>query len=137
VTRAAVVLVLLVGAAGCGSQAKKTAPPRQPHLPRALAQSWAEQADAVASALASGDGCTALSRATALQTTVIAAVNDGKVPARFQEALTSSVNDLASRVTCTPTPPQVVPEPKPSKPHDRKPPKKPHGHGEKKGHKKK
>jgi hypothetical protein len=131
---------VLLGAlvlAGCGAQAQETAP-REPQLPRALARSWAQQADAVAAALEAGDGCTARMRAQALQERVIDAVNERRVPARFQEQLTSSVNDLAGRITCTPAPPTIVEEPEPDPPEKHKPhpPKKAHGHG-KKEHKKK
>jgi hypothetical protein len=112
---AALAFVLL--AAGCGSQST-TPPPRQPHLPRALAESWAQQADAVAAALASNDGCAAQTQASALQQSVITAVNEHRVPRRFLEPLASGVNDLAGRITCTPAPE----EPKHEKP-------KHHGHG--------
>jgi hypothetical protein len=93
--------------AGCGAA---TAPPKHaaPRLPRALAQAWAQQADAVASALAAGDGCTARARAGALQRRVIAAVNARRVPRRLLEPLSSGVNDLAGRITCSPPPPPAA-----------------------------
>ncbi len=69
-----------------------------------LAQSWKQQADSVASALAAGDGCTAQRLSTALRTSVIAAVNARRVPRRFLDPLTSGVNELASQITCTPPP---------------------------------
>jgi len=104
---------LLLGAtlllAGCGGAAQPQA--RQPHLPRALATSWRAQADAVAAALAAGDGCTAKTRAAALQSSVIDAVNAHRVSPRFQETLMAAVGDLASRIGCTrpaPAPAPVV-----------------------------
>ena len=115
--RAALAVVVLV-AAGCGSHGANTTP-RQPHLPRTLAESWAQQADAVAAALASNDGCAAQTRASTLQQSVISAVNEHRVPFQFLEALSSGVNDLAGRIRCTPAP---VEQPKPEKP-------KHHGHG--------
>ncbi len=118
-------LAVVLVAAGCGSTPKDTTP-REPHLPRALAQSWARQADAVAAAIASNDGCSARTQVAALQQSVIAAVNDHKVPQRFQEPLSSGVNDLADRITCTP-PPAPAPHPK----HEKKP--KHHDHGKHKG----
>ena len=71
-------------------------------LPRVLAQSWKQQADSVAAALAARDGCAAQRLATALRTSVIAAVNARRVPQRFLDPLTSGVNELASQITCTP-----------------------------------
>jgi hypothetical protein len=117
--------------AGCGGSAS---PPevRQPHLPHALATSWRAQADAVAAALAAGDGCTARTRADTLRSSVIGALNAHRVSPRFQETLTGAVNDLASRISCTPPAPAPTPKPHghPKKPHP------PHGHGHGHGRKK-
>ena len=124
-----IALALVLVAAGCGSAAKDTAP-RQPHLPRALAQSWARQADAVAAAIASNDGCSARTQVAALQQSVISAVNERRVPQRFQEPLSSGVNDLADHITCTP-PPAPTPTPAPHPKHEKKP--KHHEHGKHKG----
>ena len=90
----AVVTVL----AGCGSQHE--AAPKQPLLPHALATAWRHDADGVAAALAAGDGCLAQQRVTALQNSVIAAVNARRLGPRFQEPLVGAVNDLASRIRC-------------------------------------
>ena len=122
--RAAVCIGAVLLLAGCGGS---SAPPkaRQPHLPRALAASWRTQADAVAAALAAGDGCSAQARAAALQSSVVDAVNAHRVSPRFQETLIGAVNDLAERITCTPPPAPVVHERKPPK-HERK---HEHGHG--------
>lgn len=102
--RAAAAAGLVAVLAGCGSEGHRTAPP-PPRLPRTLARTWAQQAQAVASALAASDGCTALSLATQLRSQVVAAVNAHHVPARLQEPLSSGVNDLASRITCAPAAP--------------------------------
>jgi hypothetical protein len=118
VRRLAPVAVLLL--AGCGSTAAKQPPPVRPHLPHALAQDWARQADGVAAALAAGDGCLAQQRAVALRTSVIA--NEHRIGRRFQEPLTSAVNALAARITCTPPAAPAPPAPA-------KGPKKEHGHG--------
>jgi hypothetical protein len=126
--RLALVAVLLLS--GCGGTAQPPKPV-QPHLSHSLAQPWRAQADAVAAALASGDGCLARERATALQASVITAVNGRRLPPRFQEQLLSAVNDLAARISC------VAPAtpPAPAKHGHDKPPKPPKHHG--KGHKKK
>jgi len=118
--RRALALLAVVALAGCGDGTPRRAAPRPPKLPRALAQSWQQQAGAVASALAAGDGCGAQRLATSLQASVVAAVNGRKVPRRFLEPLTSGVNALVSEITCAPPPAE--------------PPK--HGHKEKhdKGH---
>jgi hypothetical protein len=119
-------LALLLGVAaltGCGGGGHSVKPV-QPQLPRALAQPWRAQADGVAAALAAGDGCLALQRATALRTAVIAAVNRRALAPRFQEPLVGAVNDLTARIRCTPPPAP----PKAPKPHHEKPPKH-HHHG--------
>jgi predicted ABC-type ATPase len=97
-------LVALLLLAGCGGAHKTT--PRQPHLPHALAGAWRAQADGIAAALAAGDGCLAQQRAVALRISVIDAVNGRRLSPRFQETLLGAVNDLASRISCVPPPPQ-------------------------------
>jgi len=121
--------LLVVGLAGCGGAAR--VPPKQPRLPHALAQQWRGEADRIAAALAEGDGCTARQDAVALRGEVIDAVNARRIPTRLLEPLTSAVNSLPGRITCTPVEPT-----KPTKPPKHaKPPKKPgktHGHGHEK-----
>jgi len=102
-------LLAVLALAGCGGTARQAAPPQQPKLPRVLAQSWKQQADSVASALAAGDGCAAQRLSTALRASVIAAVNARQVPRRFLDPLTSGVNELASQITCTPPPAPAPP----------------------------
>jgi hypothetical protein len=94
VKRLALLLMVLVGA-GCGGAAKQTA---GPHLPRPLAQQWAQRAEAIAAA----DPCTAHRRASALRTDVILAVNKRKIPQSLLEPLTSKVNALAAHKACAP-----------------------------------
>jgi hypothetical protein len=101
IAAAAIVLAL----AGCGGGTVARTKPKQPRLPRDLAQTWAQQSDAVASALASGDGCTAQQLAASLNSEFIAAVNERRVPARLQEELGAALNDLHSRISCTPPQP--------------------------------
>ena len=123
--RRALPLVAALALAGCGGTARHAAPPQQPKLPRVLAQPWKQQADSVAAALAAGDGCAALRLATALRTSVIAAVNARRVPQRFLDPLTSGVNELASQITCTPAP---APAPTPPGQERKKKHGKGHGH---------
>jgi hypothetical protein len=115
-------LAPLVVAAGCGGTTHRAAPP-PPRLPRVLAQSWAQQADAVAQALAANDGCTAQRLAATLRAQVVAAVNAHRIAPRFQETLLSAVNDLPDRIGCTP------PAPPPPKDHG-KDHKEKHGKGD-------
>jgi hypothetical protein len=115
---AAVAVALCLSA--CGA-AKQSVPP--PTLSRALGSSLATQSDAVATALASGDSCHALTLARQLQQRTIAAINDGQVAAGLQEQLSSAVNALVTSVRC------VQPQPTPVEPR--------HGHGKHKGHDKK
>jgi hypothetical protein len=112
-------LLAAIALAGCGGGARHATPP-EPKLPRALAQSWKQQADSVATALAAGDGCTAQHLAASLRASVISAVNAHRVPRRFLDPLTSGVNELASQIACTPPP---APAPAPA-----------HGHGHKGKH---
>ena len=101
--------------AGCGGD---SSPPRQnplPRIPAAVAQKLAADADAVAAL----DGCTAHLAAARLLADVIA--ETGRIPARYQEPLTSAANRLLSRIP--PCPPREK-----EKKHGR-------GHGKKgKGH---
>lgn len=113
--RRGVALAAVLVLAGCGGT--HTTTPRQPTLPRTLAQSLRAQADGVAAALAAGDGCLARQRAAVLQSSVISAVNARRLPARFQETLLGSVNDLLARIACAPPPPPAE-----------------HGHGHGHGH---
>jgi len=96
---------LVLALAGCGGTAER-AKPKQPRLARDLAQSWAQQSDAVASALAAGDSCIAQQLAVSLNSQFIAAVNERRVPARLQEPLGAALNDLQSRITCVPPQPE-------------------------------
>jgi hypothetical protein len=107
-TLAIAISLAALAAAGCGGSAKPAAAPAPPKLPRTLARSWAQQADAIAASLAAGDGCTAQLRAVALRTEVVQAVNDRRVPTRYLEPLVGTVNDLPNRITCT-----VAPAPAP------------------------
>ena len=120
--KGAALVIGVVLLAGCGGTHRVV--PRQPRLPASLAGPWRTQADAVAAALASGDGCLAQQRAIALRTSVIAAVNERTLPPRFQEQLVGAVNDLAGRIHCAPPAPTFVPH---GHRHG-KPPKR-HGHG--------
>jgi hypothetical protein len=93
-------------AAGCGGNASETTPASTPpKLPRALAQSWAQQADAIAAALAAGDGCTAEAQAAALRTEVVQAAGDGRIARRRAAPLVGAVNNLPLRIPCAPAPP--------------------------------
>lgn len=92
--RRAALLLVVFAVAGCGGASK----PAEPPLPRALAQHWAHQADAIASA----SPCAAHGQATALRTDVILAVNRRKIPQHLLEPLTSKVNALAAHKACAP-----------------------------------
>jgi len=87
----AVGLVALLAACG-GAEAEA------PTLPRPLAASLAERAEAVAEALEAGDLAAARRRADALLAQAIAAVNDGRVPPALAEPLLASVNALAASI---------------------------------------
>jgi hypothetical protein len=117
------VLAAALCLSACGA-AKQSAPP--PTFSRSLASALAAQSDAVADALAAGNSCRALRLAHALQQRTIAAINQHGVEAGLQEQLSSAVNELVARVTCT-APPAPAPAPRE---HE-------HGHGKHRGHGKK
>jgi hypothetical protein len=88
--------------AGCGGDsAKQTAPkPRPPRIPADLARQLAAEADLIASA--QPGSCTARAPATRLQGETIRAIQAHRLPARYQEPLTSATNDLVARLAqCT------------------------------------
>jgi hypothetical protein len=87
--------------AGCGSGEQRRAAP-QPKLPRGVAAELAARSDQVAGALDRGDPCNALEEAKRLQQDAIRAINDRRVPGPFQEQLGAAVNDVISRIQCTP-----------------------------------
>jgi hypothetical protein len=92
---------LLLTASGCGGDRGRE---QAPKLPRQLAADLARQSDAVAERLEANDPCAAQTEAESLQEQTIAAVNDGRVPARYQEELTSAVNSLLAAIECVPPP---------------------------------
>ncbi len=87
--------------AGCGGDREQAAPP----LPDRVAADLAERSDAVAAQLDAGDACGALASAQALQQRTIAAINDGRVPPRYQERLSAAVGELAASIACAPATP--------------------------------
>ena len=97
---------MLLAVAGCGGgETERDAAPR---LPAALAAELAGRSDAVAERLEADDPCGALAEAEALQADTIAAVNEGRVPAPFQEELGAAVASLIASIECTPAPPPPV-----------------------------
>jgi len=84
---------------GCGSSARQTPTVKPaPKIPAAVAQQLAFDADAVASR----QGCAARAPAKQLLDDVIAAA--GRIPARYQEPLTSAANELYARIPACPPP---------------------------------
>jgi hypothetical protein len=91
----------LLLAAGCGSsRAPSSAPPK---IPSVVANRLATESDGVAAALARGDSCSAATLAAQLRSDASASI--GRIPARYQEQLSSGVNAVVAAVpTCIPPP---------------------------------
>jgi hypothetical protein len=108
--------------AGCGTQHKATPQPQpQPRIPSDVASKLAAEAERVA-ALTPGT-CEARDAAERFRDDVISSI--GRVPARYQEPLTSAANTLAGRLaTCVETKPQ----PSPDKHHEKREKRHHHGH---------
>lgn len=123
-----VVCLLALALAGCGGGGRRTSAGR---IPPDLARAWAQRADAISAAAATGDSCQASRLANTLQSEVSGQLNS--IPLRYRKTLLSSVSRIANGLTCTVTVRTTAPpKPKP------KPPKGPgpthdhhgdHGHG--------
>ena len=106
--------------AGCGGgSAKQTTPkPRPPRIPADVARQLAAEADLIASA--EPGTCTARAAAARLQAETIQAIQSHRLPARYQEPLTSAANDLVARLSqCTEPTRRKDKKPKPPK-HEKK-----------------
>ncbi|MGH3030454.1 MAG: hypothetical protein ACRDNE_06755 [Gaiellaceae bacterium] len=91
-------LVCAAVLAGCGGDGEETAP--GPTLPRGLASDLAAQSDAIADAYGAGDVCGAAGQADDLLDAVLVAIQEGRVPAEFQESLTGTANKLVDEIDC-------------------------------------
>ncbi len=101
--------------AGCGGSTARQKTPPPPKIPAAVARQLAGDADAVAS----GVGCAGNEAAAKLLQDITA--NVSRIPARYQEPLTSAANDLVARMPACAPPPKAKHEehkPKPPKKHD-------------------
>jgi len=99
-------LLCAAALASCGGEGEESAP--GPTLPSGLASDLASRSDAIADAHAAGDVCGAARQADDLLDAVIAAIEEGRVPADFQEPLTATANELVNEINC--------PEQKPAPP---------------------
>ena len=99
-SRTAALVIAAAVLAGCGASNRR--PPAPPKLPAAVVTDLAARSDQVAAALDQGNACQALDTANALQQDTIRLINEGRIPGPFQEELSSTVGDLAARITCVP-----------------------------------
>lgn len=106
-SRTVAIVLASAALAGCGSGAE--VPPPPPKLSVAVAEPLAARSDKVAELLVVGDTCGALEEARRLQQDSVQAINEGRVPAAFQEHLGTAVNDLAARIQCV-APPEEADE---------------------------
>jgi hypothetical protein len=95
-------LVCAAVLAGCGGNGEETAP--GPTLPQGLAADLADRSDAIANSYAGGDVCGAAGQADDLLAAVLAAIDEGRVPAEFQESLTGTANKLVNEINCSEAP---------------------------------
>ena len=107
-------LVCAAVLAGCGGDGEE-APPG-PTLPRGLASDLAAQSDAVADAYAAGDVCGAAGQADDLLDAVLVSIQEGRVPAEFQEPLTATANKLVNEINCAEEAPAPTEEEQPDAP---------------------
>jgi hypothetical protein len=119
--RGAALALAVLALSGCGGASKPPVVAKPPHIPRALARTWASESTAIEQALADGDGCTALAHANTLRAEVDQSA--GEIPARLRAALQPTVDALPDRITCNPAPPPK--HDKPPKDHEHHD----HGHG--------
>src|SRR3954453_18131817 len=113
--------LLAIVATGCGGASPERAATRG--VPRALAQAWEGQADAIATAAAAGNDCRARRLAASLRADVRNSAH--KLPLRLRSPLLTGVTSLADRISCTPVTEPTTPAKKPE------PPKPPGHHGDK------
>jgi len=104
----AALLPLLVLVAGCGGAGDATpttsTAAERPALATPVVERLVAHSDAVALKLAAGDVCGAAQEADKLQHEYVAVVNEGAVPAVFQEEIGARVNELVDTVNCPPPP---------------------------------
>jgi hypothetical protein len=98
-------LAAVLAAAGCGGgkPATTTAAVVPPRIPAAVASELRQRAESIAGALDAGDSCAAETQARQLVASVTTAVDRRQIPHPLLEPLTASANDLAARITCTPS----------------------------------
>ena len=96
--------------AGCGGSEQSTA--EAPAIPGAVAEDLAAKSDEIADLIDAGDLCSAAHKADDLNAATITAINRGQIPARLQEELQSTVNELVNEVNCpAPSPPPSTTQP--------------------------
>lgn len=92
-------------AAGCGGGETRE---QRTLLPRETALRLAAQSDLVARQLRAGDACGARRSAQRLRSSVVRAVNGGRVPTAYREQLLRASNDLVARISCVAVSPPTV-----------------------------
>jgi hypothetical protein len=102
--RAAVLAVLALAAAGCGSH-RRAEPKLSPKVGAALLA----QAKRIETLLDERRTCVAAGAAASLQGETIALINRGLVQAELQEPLLSKVNSVAGTALCVPGAPPPPP----------------------------
>jgi hypothetical protein len=115
---AALVFVLAFAGCGGGSSGAQSGSA----IPGEIGNRLADQSDAVAASLESGDQCGAAQKADDLKTAADEAITGGQIPIAYRNELERTVTDLQNEVNCSPTPASDNGDE--------------HGKGKEKGHKK-
>jgi hypothetical protein len=90
--------------AACGGGNGDTAA-EQPSLPRGVAESLAQESEAIADMLDAGDECGAAQQADVLEAAVEEAIAAGQIPDEFQAELVETAQQLQNDVNCPQPPP--------------------------------
>ena len=83
-------------------------------IPRSVATRLANESDAVAASLRSGDACGAVKNARLLHRDVSREISTGAIPQSLAGAARAATVRLSQEIACSPPPPPLPPQPAPA-----------------------